>query len=271
MMYIYRKNKKHVPLKASFTIEAALALPVFMFFAAAVIYLLIIISLQCDIQSAMEEAAGELTKKAYLTKQTDSDYAISYLTIRSAVFTDELKEEIEASAIKDGVSGVSSLFSEYDEETGILDIVLTYTYVIPFLSGDLANLEFVQRVRSRAWIGDDISGDEGASSEGEVVYITPSGSVYHLTMSCPYLDLSISQISFGDVSSARNASGSRYTACTSCCKSSTYETVYITEYGTNYHSSLSCSKLKRTIIAVDISEVGTRSECSKCAALKQSE
>ena len=252
------------PLRASLTIEAALVLPLFMFFIAAITYLLVIISLQSDIQLAMEEAARSLGKTAYLTKETYTDTAINYLTIRNAVLTDELKEEIDNSQIKRGTNGVSSLLSSYDEDSGILDIVLTYTYDIPFLADDIGDLTFLQRIRSRAWIGEEISGEEGSSEDGQIVYVTPTGTVYHTTKDCSYLDLSVTSISYDSVSSARNKSGSKYSACSYCCKSSSYETVYITDYGTSYHSTLSCSRLKRTIIAIDISEVGDRTPCSKC-------
>lgn len=259
------KTNKTLALPAGLTIEAALALPVFMLFSIAVIYLLAIISLQNDIQLAMEEAARSLNQKAYLSDRTQTDFAINFLTIRAAVLTDDLKEEIDRSGIAGGSDGVSTLFSSYDDETGILDIVLTYYYEIPFLPDGIGRLKFLQRIRSRAWIGEDISDENAASGEGRIVYITPSGSVYHVTTSCPYLDLSVSSVSFSELSSARNKSGSKYTACTSCCKKSSYTSVYITQYGTNYHSTLSCSKLKRTILAVDISEVNGRGACSKCA------
>ena len=259
-----RKNDKDPALSASLTIEAALALPIFMLFTTAVLYLLVIVSLQADIRLAMEEAARSLGKQAYLTSATDTDAGINYLTIRAAVLTDDLKDRLDSSRIENGTDGFSTSLSDYDAESGILDIVATYTYEVPFLPGNTGSLKFIQRMRSHVWIGEDISGTEGSATEGRIVYITPTGTVYHTTTSCPYLDLSVSRISFSAVALARNKSGSKYTACTSCCKKSTYENVYITDYGTNYHSTLSCSKLKRTVLAVDISEVEGRSACSKC-------
>lgn len=260
------KKEQNKALRAGFTIEAAIALPIFMLFATAVIYLLVVICIQTDIQLAMDEAARSLGRQAYLSKSEDDEVSIGKYAIRSAVFTDDLREEIENSQIRSGVSGISSALSSYDDETGILDIVLTYTYEIPFLPENFNRFRFIQRMRSRVWIGEEIDGEEGEANEGQIVYITPTGTVYHTTTLCPYLDLSISSIAFSEVSSARNKNSGKYTACTTCCKSSTYTTVYITDYGTSYHSTLSCSKLKRTVLAVDISEVGTRSACSKCGS-----
>ena len=262
-IFVGKKNK-NTALPASLTIEAALTLPVFMLFTAAVVYLLLIISFQSELQSAMDEAAKSLSRSAYIAEETDTGFAVNYLTVRSAVVTDEIAEAADASGVDGGSSGLSFLLSEYDEETKILDIVVTYTYVIPFLPEKIGSIDFLQRIRCRIWAGQEISGQEGEESEGSIVYITPSGTVYHTTVSCPYLDLSVSPIAFDEVGSARNKNGSKYTACTTCCKSASYDTVYITDYGTNYHSTLSCTKLKRTVIAVDISEVGGRSACSKC-------
>ena len=41
-------------------------------------------------------------------------------------------------------------------------------------------------------------------------------------------------------------------------------TVFITDYGMNYHGKLGCSKLKRTVHKVHKSEVDGKNLCSKC-------
>ena len=262
-MIIMMKKTFGRSAKASLTIEAAIALPLFMFFIMAMSYFLIIISLQTDIRLCMDEAARSLGKQAYMAQETDAGASVSYFTIRNAVITDDLKERLDNSRIVGGSDGLNMTYSGYDEESGILDIVVCYSYEIPFFSDIVGNLRFIQRVRCRAWLGGDLSGSGADDLEGQIVYITPSGTVYHLTMSCPYLDLSISSIAYEDVSSARNKNGQQYTKCSSCFNAAS-DTVYITDYGTKYHSSLSCSALKRTVIAIDMSEAGDRSACSKC-------
>lgn len=255
--------------RASLTIEAALILPLFIMFTAALMYFLIIISLQSDIQLRLEETARDIGKRAYLTDESEllDTLSANPLVIKAEIMDEALTARIENSCIKNTVSGISTLLSSYDEETGILDIVVTYQYVIPYLPESIATFDFLQRCRCRVWTGTELaeSSASGSSESGQIVYITPTGSAYHLSAACPYLDLSIRSVLYSSVGAARNASGSKYERCTACTTAgTTYVTVYITDYGTNWHASLSCSGLKRTVSAVDISEVGSRHLCSKC-------
>ncbi len=125
-----------------------------------------------------------------------------------------------------------------------------------------------QRLLSRgyahAWTGyKKGSGSGGGSGEEErMVYITETGTVYHLSRSCTHLDLKIYPIDSSELEGARNGGGGRYKRCELCGGGS--GTVYITAEGDRYHSSLSCSGLKRTIYEVPISQVGGRKACSRC-------
>ena len=42
--------------------------------------------------------------------------------------------------------------------------------------------------------------------------------------------------------------------------------VYVTDYGTCYHSDLACSGLKRTIYLILLEETGGKRACGKCGA-----
>lgn len=116
----------------------------------------------------------------------------------------------------------------------------------------------------RAWVG--YTGESFQNQAGEtIVYITPTGSVYHKSRDCTYLRLSIRQTDAGSVSEERNQSGSRYTPCIYCIRRDRPQgTVYITDHGTSYHSSTGCQGLKRTVTAIPLSEVGGRRVCSRC-------
>lgn len=277
-------NKERAFLSGSLTMEAALALPIFLFFMMALISFLLVVSLQSEIQLTMEETARSLGKKAYFaehasigTAETEEDgdtagllsAGINSLTIKTWLLKDGLEERLDASRIVGGSSGFYVYRSSYDRDTGILDIIVNYTYRFPFLPESIGKVRMVQRCRSHVWTGsklkDQTGGGDGTEQEGTTVYVTPYGSAYHLSTECPYLKLSIQSLDWEAVEAARNKDGSKYYMCPDCCrKGETYSTVYVTDYGTVWHSDIHCSGLKRTIEAIDISEVGGRHVCPMC-------
>lgn len=265
----------------SMTIEAALVLPLFLFFVTAILYFLVIISLQTDIQLAMEETARSLGKKAYFAEHTARTQAseedgertgilsagINPLTIKAWMLYGGLGERINRSRIVGGVGGFYVYHSGYESKKGILDIVVNYTYQIPFLPEQIGKVRFVQRSRSHVWTGRMLKEGSGGgdASDGTSVYVTPHGTAYHLSKNCPYLDLSIHGMGRDAVDSARNKDGGKYYMCTDCCrKGESYGTVYVTDYGTNWHSDPQCTGLKRTVEEIDFSDAGSRHVCPKC-------
>lgn len=261
-------------IKGGMTIEAAIVLPLFLFFVIAFSYFLIILSLQSDIQFRMEEAARQIGTLAYFTEHTNqvsetTSVGINSLSIKTLILKDGLGDKINRSRIKGGTAGLYVYHSSFDMKSGILDIVLNYTYDIPFLPDSIGDVRFVQRSRSHVWTGKELKDTSGGKdrdeTEGTTVYVTPHGTAYHLSTECHYLDLSVQAISAEEVTKKRNKDGGKYYMCTDCCKKGeTYETVYVTDYGTNWHSDLHCTGLKRTIEAIDISEVGNRHACPMC-------
>lgn len=269
--------------KGSLTIEAALSLPIFLFFAIAVFYFLMIIFLQSDIQLHMEETARSMGKQAYLLERLDGltineeeidaetkgllAAGFNPLVIKTSILKKDLSNKIDSSRIAGGSGGFYTYHSNYDEEEGILDIVTHYNYRIPFLPGNMGQVKLSQRCRSHVWVGRELrkqaGGKEADQKEVKTVYVTEYGTVYHLSEDCHYLDLSIHSVSAGDIAGARNANGGKYYPC-SCAKHTLSGSYYVTDYGTNYHADLSCSGLKRTIREVDISEVGNLHACPKC-------
>ena len=142
-------------------------------------------------------------------------------------------------------------------------------YDAQILSLPFAPLSFGKEiaVRSavvRCWVG--YTGESFQNrAGGEIVYLTPGGAVYHKSRDCTYLRLSIRQISFTDLEGERNLSGGRYTSCEYCSRrGQPGGTVYLTDHGDSYHSSINCQGLKRTILAVPLSQAEGRPCCSRC-------
>ncbi len=164
-------------------------------------------------------------------------------------------------------SGVSVTFFESHlmEENDEIDLVANYTITPPFSIIGLGRYHFRQRVHTRAFTG--VERRDSSDTDDTIVYITETGRVYHRSLECTYLKLSISQVKYGDLEDMRNSGGGIYKACEKCSEGKSLgdgDDVWVTNYGDRYHTSRACSGLKRTISEVPLSEVGDRAPCSKC-------
>lgn len=243
------------------TLEAALILPIFLLAIVSIMYFLVIMHIQINIQIKLEEIARNMSKTAYVTEDLS---VFNYVYVKAKLADSEFQEYINKSYIVDGVDGLNLWESSFFGSEGIIDLVVTYEMVIPFISEKIVTFPCAERVRFHTWIGKEISSE--TTNNSQTVYITETGTVYHTNRECSHLRLSISQTISSAVVGLRNENGGRYEKCSLCVEGSTaaYDTVYITEDGDKWHSSLSCSGLKRNVIEIDISEVGNKRLCSRC-------
>lgn len=118
----------------------------------------------------------------------------------------------------------------------------------------------------RSWVG--YTGETFTDQkQEEMVYITPEGTVYHRERDCTYLRLTIHTIVPGDLEKVRNLSGGKYMPCEACMQNRpVYGPLYITDYGSSYHSTRECRGLKRTVMAVPLSETGGYRCCFRCGS-----
>lgn len=254
--------------RGSLTVEAALALPIFLFFLVGILQLGRAVQTEGAIRTSLWEVGKKLSTYAYITEYGEEEGQIDKLFGTGAlVFTytsflaQEGREYWNQSMVSGGSSGFSFFLSSYLKEDGYLDLIVTYKLRIPFpLTGDIY-LPQVQRCRVRGWIGEkDIR-----KEQEEMVYITESGSVYHLTKDCSHLKLTIQEISAGRLPQARNGSGGKYTPCEKCGKEPLQgKSYYITKEGDCFHTKRSCSGLRRTVLTIPRSQAGGRSLCKRC-------
>ena len=121
----------------------------------------------------------------------------------------------------------------------------------------------ISRYYGRLWTGYTLNETEIAK---EYVYVTETGSVYHISKDCTYLRLSVSAVGRGELDEKRNDSGARYKPCEICFDSKRpQELYYITKSGNRYHAEIGCSSLKRTIYRIELAEIEQRSVCSRCS------
>lgn len=243
--------------QASLTIETALVLPIFVF---AMILLLMVSDALClhvNIQRALHQNAIETAMSAYSERQFDED------ALFAKVVEDIGTTYLDKAPIDGGSVGID--FSESKiMQRDLIDITADYNLQFPYRMFGIEDIPMRQTCVVHAWVGYGDVFDEIPDETGEqIVYITPYGSVYHLTPECTHLNLSIRQVSAEEVESLRNEDGGRYKSCEKCYKAGSM-ILFITDSGDRYHSDINCSGLKRDIMAIPISKVGNRGPCSRC-------
>lgn len=255
------------------TLEAAFALPFFLFAVLNILFAVNIIGTQSRINAAMHQVGNKLAYAGYAYENTVGDIlpdGLSGVVVTEGYARGQIVEYVgrsylENSCVKGGAGGLSFAGSSVMGAEDIIDLKISYR-VKPFagLMG-FDGFSLSQRYYGRAWTGYDAAGSvSGGTEEDPMVYITKKGTVYHLDRNCNYLNPKIETVPAQSVSDRRNASGSKYVPCGSCGSGGGGNQVYITGYGSSYHKRLDCPGLKRTIYTVPLSEVGARGRCSKC-------
>lgn len=263
--------------KASLTVEAAVVLPVFLMFFTALFSLFSIMSVQIRMQGVLNEVAGEIAAYYYaadkLTGENNAEKRsviqnvgidAAELLMSEALVRRKVTEEMQAIAehpmLMNGLEGLQFIGSGFREADQTVEVCVTYGVLIPFVPEKVGHLTLSQSAVRRAWNGKSV--DEGITEK--IVYITESGTVYHTSLSCTHLKLSIEAVRAAVVEHRRNQDGAKYYECELCDDRPHGTEVYITASGNRYHYDANCSGLKRTVTSVPISQVGDKKLCSRC-------
>ena len=154
--------------------------------------------------------------------------------------------------------------------SGILDVFLKRSAAAsdgpsaaPFGTAAFRSSYVVNGCVMHKWIGysGDGTGEDWERQEEELVYITKSGEAYHRERSCLYLNPSIRLADREEITAD-------YTPCSVCVGRGRLENrlIYVTDGGSRYHNTVSCSGLRRTIESVTLMqalEMG-RHACPRC-------
>lgn len=286
--------KQAKSIKASLTVEASLVLPIFLFFYMIFIYFIQIFIIQEVLQEALTEAGLSMSRAAYiysdfndvrdiedfdrsiLEKSIDeglqelSKSTVSHLAIKYTV-ADKLNiDMINNSCIAGGFDGIGFYGSNIMQGNDDIDLVARYRVKIPIRFFGLHKMDIIQRVKLRGWTGYQLQAlytgeDEEDNKNDKVVYIAETGTVYHYKRDCSHIKLSIEAID-EKPTWQRNKNGGKYYPCESCCKREDLSTkrYYISSYGDRYHIVKDCSRIKRTVKEVTLSQVGLRTPCKRC-------
>ena len=275
---VFRSGLKHARMnqpvdKGSMTLEAAFALPFFLFAVINILFAVNIIGTQSRINAALHQVGNKMAFSGYVYEHTvggaipDSvaGVALTSLYARGQILEYTGREYLEQSCVVDGAGGISLAGSSVMGAGNIIDLQVSYQ-VKPFaaLMG-FRGFTMRQRYYGKAWTGYDVTQYvSDIQQEDPMVYVTRTGTVYHLDRNCTYLNPSVEVVSVSDLADRRNQSGGKYHPCELCDGDRAQGQVYITSQGSSYHSRIQCSGLKRTIYTVPLSGVEGRGACSKC-------
>lgn len=204
-------------ISGSITIEAALALPIFLF---SVLFFLLFFHLfyihnviQISILDAAREVSQEMYKKENIIDL--SQYVKKHLSYHAfPVF-----------CLEGGRGGILSSQSTMDGNR--IDVIVSYKMIFPVPFFGEQSLSITQKVRTRGTVGvwqiDEFLERNTSNldsmnkiEENHLVYMAENGVVYHTNPECSHIKLQIKSIVFHHIDKTRNHTGGTYSACHLC-------------------------------------------------------
>lgn len=274
-------------IKASLTVESVFAFPIFFFAVLVFFYFIQIVILQEQVQASITEVASFSTQYGHVyqdyteddkRKGEDNNKILDGFVDGTAFKTVFLeiarKFHIQDTCVRGGIESIQFWNSSFMNDGETIEVVASYQLQLPIPFVQNQTMNTVQRVKARAFVGATcIDECEGDKPDGPYVFITPTGSVYHTREDCTYLEMDIMSVAYEELFLRRNQSGAKYYPCESCVgdTNASQAVVYITSYGTRYHTDRSCKKIHREVRKVKLSQVGSKRPCSKCAKKGDSE
>ena len=259
---------------ASLTLEAAMVVPIFLFAILNLYSMIEIFEIQMCMQSALHQTAKEMAVEGYAYNMMGNSsignslpvqVTFSETYVRGKVNKLVTKEKINHSVIKNGSKGISYSLSKIMENDRI-ELVAVYGIKPRFSMIPFSDIYTFTQAKVRAFTGYDSSIDtKHNEKEEQHVFVTQSGTVYHTDRGCSHLKLSIKLITKDDLALERNEGGGKYKTCKYCNSGKSESNLFlVTNYGDKYHSSVSCTGLKRTIRSIPLSEATGYGSCSRC-------
>ncbi len=279
-----RGRASYVTFHAGITVEASIVIPLVVFAMITLIQIMVLMNIQLRVQTALYHQAVKAAGYSYLADSVENyltedtgaeDYAAIMSIMQNGITEAVIKYMVEAELgsdffenpwIRNGNSGLKIIFPTGVAEREI-DVVLQYDLKTCFDIFGIGSIPMISRAVLGRWSGMTVIADEeDGLEEGDKVYITKSGTVYHLYRDCTYLAIKLTRVKCVELSSYRNASGGKYYPCTVCAKG-TYgdgDYMYISKYGECYHADEKCRNIYHNIIETDKENAGNRDLCSKC-------
>lgn len=270
-------------LSGSMTVEAAVVLPLFIFFMMNILFVLDMIRLQSNMTAALQQAGNRVCEYAFYTEYAEvgGRNAVSMIGSADSGAGHAVSAGLSETFVRGQVNAylgnmrrhscldgpISYLGSDImsSSEGDIVRIVASYRVRPFFRVMGVPDFQMQNRYYGHAWTGYDVEhAVQDTDDSDTTVYVTQYGTVFHRNRSCSYLNPSVSYMPGAVRETARNRSGGKYYRCP-ICKPTSFGSCLVTRDGDRYHSRASCPALKRTVRSMPLSEAaGHYAPCSKC-------
>ena len=204
--------KEKASVSASVTVEAVLCVPLFLYAAVSLIWMLELRSIQSAVRCGLQSA--------------DLVFAVGYERMDRCMFV--------------GGSGGGCCKSSWAiPGMGVLELTAEYEVELPVPVFHIPVLHYKEKMRMKTWTG-YVKTYEAGIGDNELVYVTETGIVYHRNYQCTYQEPSVRSVAKTQLGELRNSSGGIYHLCERCgWMPGNDGNCYVTDYGDCYHTSLS--------------------------------
>ena len=247
-------------LRAGMTVEAAIVLPLCLFFLLNLSSAIEMIRIHNHLQLGMLESGN----KAALYSCEFSSEGLSGL-VASVYVCNGMADYVGDKKLNHSplTNGKSSFRLWEDGTEDELDITVMYSVSPMFPMIGFRSFYLANRYCAHKWNGYNIAGTPVSEA---VVYVAETGEVWHRIRECTYLQLSVRQVAASGIEGERNQQGLKYTSCAICAKGAVPLQLYIATEGNHYHYRRDCPGLKRTVYSITLEEANGHGyrKCSRC-------
>lgn len=244
----------YICLRGSYTLEAAVVLPLMAIYLVTMLSIFNILEIQCAVDEAILYAGRKTAVECSVIDSEELLFLAAETHMLYALRENALVERY----VNHGRLGIQLWKSTFYGD----EIVLHAEYIVklPFSFDGIGEISLSSQNIFRKW-----TYSRDVENAQECVYVTKYGKVYHKDLNCRSVQLSVQDGTIEMIPSLRGKNGQRYYECARCdWKDEKKERIYYTEYGTLYHKDISCSAIKRLVEKIELKEIGERRPCSYC-------
>lgn len=266
--------------EGSLTVEAALVLPLFLFFVILLALPMDLLDTHRCIQMILESTGREISRNAFLLTWSgdavtdeeggDAENADPEDTgdglLTSAAAAAYLSEKIARSEAAKKITQVNTAGCRISADGEKIDLRVSYRAKMPFPVLAVKSIPMSARSLRHGWVGKpgESGKDDTGEEDEEMVYVGRDSTRYHRSPSCHYLSNDIHTISAAEAGKARNKDEKIYKPCSVCGAEKNSGVFYVLPNGEKYHTRPDCSSLSSYVRKVPLSSVAYLGPCSYC-------